>query len=123
MYEDEDPMGDANWQQTLSNRGWVSDDDVKSLATDRLSGRYRDGDIETPNDQAKRMLRDASPMAAATLIKLAQFSDVDSVRLRASCEILSRVDSQGASDDGREPWAGVFDASAVERFANEQKGE
>jgi hypothetical protein len=68
------------------------------------------------------MLREAAPMAAASLVRLAQNGESETVRLRASIEILNRVEAQGASADGREPWAEVYDqvltTKDVEAFAN-----
>jgi hypothetical protein len=119
-FDDDDVLGDASWQAQLERRdAWVSSSDIDALTNERMAGTFRDGDVESPQDQARRLLRDASPMAAATMIRLAQYAESESVRLRAAMEVLNRADQAGGSQDGREPWAAVYDSSAVERYANE----
>jgi hypothetical protein len=110
-------------------RAWVTDDDLKALGLERATGFGQDMNTAGPEshlDQAKRMLREAAPMAAASLVRLAQHGESETVRLRAATEILNRVEQQGAKSDGREPWAEVYDkilsTQDVEAFANNRDG-
>lgn len=102
---------------------WVTSEDLAALGLQRATGiASKDGGYESHVDQAQRMLRENAPMAAASLVRLAQYGESETVRLRASCEILNRVQAQGAGADGREPWAEVYDAvittTDVENYAN-----
>jgi hypothetical protein len=97
------------------NRNWVSPSELSALGLERATGfRTTDGKPETPLDQAMRMMREASPMAAMTLIKLAQRGDSETVRLRASVEILNRAAVTGGGEDGGDPWDGVYTAALVD---------
>jgi len=100
------------------DRAWVSDDDISALLMERLTGAKTDGDSESPTAQARRMIQEASPMAAASLVRLAQHSEHDSIRMRAALEILNRAEAMGATVDGKEPWAELIDTTSVEAHAN-----
>lgn len=120
MYDDDE----ADIKAALERRrSWVTDDDIKALGLERATGlTTSDGSQESHLDQANRMLREAAPMAASSLVRLAQHGESETVRLRASIEILNRASAQGGGADGREPWAEVYDriltTSEVEKFAN-----
>jgi hypothetical protein len=90
---------------------WVTEAELAALGLDRATGiRTADGGAEGYVDQANRMIREGAPMAAASLVRLAQYSESDTIRLRAAVEILNRATVQGASSvDGREPWAAVYE--------------
>jgi len=110
MYDDDD---EEDIKQALAKRNaWVTPAELNALNLERATGfGATDGKPESPTDQALRMLREAAPMAAASLVKLAQHSDSDTVRLRASVEILQRAQNAGTSDDGRDPWAKVYEGA------------
>jgi len=114
---------DADYQKALERqKAWVTEAELQALGLERATGiKSKDGP-ESHVEQANRMLREAAPMAAASLVKLAQSGESETVRLRASIEILNRVQAQGASADGREPWAEVYDSvlttNDVEKYAN-----
>jgi hypothetical protein len=114
-------MTDDYEDQIAKRRAWVDDSDLEALMLERTSGMYKDGDTETPVEQANRLIRDNAPMAAMTLVRLAMHSENDTVRLRSATEILNRAQQVGGGADGREPWAGVFEATVrdAEQFANE----
>jgi hypothetical protein len=118
-------MGDADYERALARqKAWVSEDELAALGLERATGfkSADNGKPESPVEQANRMMRENAPMAAASLIKLAQNGDSETVRLRASIEILNRATAQGAASDGREPWADVYEkvmtTKVVEDFAN-----
>jgi len=118
MYDEE-----ADLQKALqAQRAWVSDAELAGLGLERATGIKSNDGPESHVEQANRMLREAAPMAAASLVKLAQNGESETVRLRASIEILNRVNAQGAAADGREPWADVYEkvmsTGEVEKFAN-----
>lgn len=122
MYEDEEEVDIA--AAMSRRRAWVTDADMRALGLERTTGlNSKDGGYESHADQAKRLLREAAPMAASSLVRLAQHGESETVRLRASVEILNRVEAAGSGTDGREPWAEVYDkilsVGDVERFANE----
>lgn len=100
----------------------VSQDDLDMLRMERnmLTGL-------TPANQARKMLEEATPMAAMQLIRLAQNGASDSVRLKASTEILNRVGvvaEDGKNGEGKEPWDNIFEkvVKNIEEFANMQTG-
>jgi hypothetical protein len=115
---------DADYQKALERqRAWVSEDELAALGLERATGiKSSDGRAESHVEQASRMLREAAPMAAANLVRLAQNAEAETVRLKASIEILNRVAAQGAAADGREPWADVYEkvmsTQDVEDWAN-----
>lgn len=115
---------DADYREALDRqRSWVSDRELAALGLERASGfKSVNGGPESHVEQANRMMREAAPMAAATLVRLAQNGETEQVRLKAAIEILNRVNAQGAGDDGREPWAEVYDqvmtTQGVENYAN-----
>jgi hypothetical protein len=125
MYDDDEVDIAAAMER---RRAWVTDDDMKALGLERATGlkAVDDSGPESHLDQAKRMLREAAPMAAASLVRLAQNGESETVRLRASVEILNRVEQQGSAKDGREPWAEVYDqiltTQDVEKYANGRDG-
>jgi len=98
---------------------WVTDDDLAMLEMERHTGARSAGTYESPLDQAKRMMRESAPMAAASLIKLAKNSENDSVRMRASVEILNRAEG-GVGVDGKEPWAQFYEDAHREIEAHAQ---
>lgn len=105
------------------NRAWVSADDLEALGLERATGlKSADGKQESHVEQSNRMIREATPMAAAMVIRLARYGETEQIRLKASLEILNRAQAQGATDDGREPWAGVYESvlstQEVEDYAN-----
>jgi hypothetical protein len=115
---------EADYKEALERqRAWVSDAELAGLGLERATGIKSTDGPESHVEQANRMLREAAPMAAAGLVKLAQHGESETVRLRASIEILNRVNAQGAASDGREPWADVYEkvmsTQALENFANE----
>jgi hypothetical protein len=120
MYdEDEVDIADAMKRRAA----WVSKDDLAALGLERSTGlRTTDGGPESHTDQANRILREAAPMAASSLVRIAQYGETEQARLKASIEILNRVAAQGSSEDGRDPWAGVYEAvlttQGVENYAN-----
>jgi|SRR5688572_23353588 len=122
-YED-----DSDYQQAMqSRRAWVSNSDLAALGLERATGMAtKDGSPESPVEQANRMMREAAPMAASSLVRLAQNGETEQVRLKASIEILNRASQSGTTTDGREPWAEVYDkvlaTDDVERFANDPNG-
>src|SRR5215213_5740301 len=104
---------DSDYQKAIrDNEAWVSDEDLAALTMERHTGARVNASSESELDQAKRMIREASPMAAASIIKLAQHSDNETVRLRASTEILNRAESWGAGTDGREPWMDLIETTS-----------
>jgi len=117
---------DADYRHALDRqRAWVSDRELAALGMERASGfKSVDGLPESHVDQASRMLREAAPLAASTLVRLCQNGETETVRLKAAIEILNRVQAQGTAADGREPWAEVYDqvlaTTDVENFANGQ---
>lgn len=120
MYDDDE---DDVRMAMERRKAWVTEDDLHALGLERATGiKSADNGSESHLDQAKRMLREAAPMAAASLVRLAQNGESETVRLRASVEILNRAEAQGAGADGREPWAEVYDqvltTADVEKFAN-----
>jgi len=106
-------------------RAWVSDEEMRSLGLERATGLHSASGSETYVDQARRILRENAPMAASSLVRLARYAETETVRLRASIEILNRVENAGGGTDGREPWAEVYDqvlsTTDVEKFANGSK--
>jgi len=124
MYEDESEVDIA--AAMAKRRAWVTDSDLKALGLERATGFGQSDGATGPEshvDQAKRILRENAPMAASSLVRLAQYGESETVRLRASVEILNRVEASGGGADGREPWAEVYDqiltTADVERYANE----
>src|SRR5690349_18291790 len=116
---------EADYQKALERqRAWVSDAELAALGLERATGIKSSSGPEGHVEQANRMLREAAPMAAASLVKLAQSGESETVRLRASIEILNRVNAQGTAGDGREPWADVYEqvmtTRDVENYANDQ---
>jgi hypothetical protein len=120
MYDDDD----VSYQEALERRhAWVSESELAALGLERATGiKSADGKAESHVEQANRMIREAAPMAAASLVKLAQQGETEQVRLKASIEILNRAAAQGTAADGREPWQDVYEkvlsTDAVEQFAN-----
>jgi len=120
MFDDDN---DFDIAEAIKRRdAWVTADDMAAMGLERATGVKSVDGPETHVTQAKRMLREAAPMAASSLVRLAQHGESETVRLRASVEILNRVEAQGAATDGREPWAEVYDqiltTDGVEKFAN-----
>jgi hypothetical protein len=76
---------------------------------------------ESSEAQARRILSDAAPMAAMTLVNLAQYSEAPSVRLRAATEILNRTADAG-QQDGKDPWENLY-AKVVTGAEELLKGE
>jgi hypothetical protein len=115
---------EADYKEALARqRAWVTDEELAGLKLERATGlKSVNSGPESHVEQANRMLREAAPMAAASLVKLAQSGESETVRLRASIEILNRVQAQGAAADGREPWAEVYESvvstADIEKFAN-----
>jgi hypothetical protein len=94
----------------MEDDAWVTEAELAALGLERATGiNAKDGGYEGAVDQAHRMLREAAPMAAASLVRLARHSESDTIRLRASTEILNRAAALGSSADGREPWAEVYE--------------
>jgi hypothetical protein len=103
-----------------SEKAWVSDSDLNALMMERTTGARLKGEgSESPVAQARRMMQEAAPMAAASIIRLAQYSENETVRLRASQEVLNRADEIGNGKDGKEPWADLLDTTAIEIHAND----
>ena len=123
MYDDDE----ADVKAAMERRNaWLTEGDLAALGLERATGvRSADGQPETHVQQAQRMIRENAPMAAGTLVRLAQYGESETVRLRASIEILNRAEQVGSGADGREPWADVYDkiltTRDVENFANGQK--
>lgn len=110
----------------MTDRSWVNEDDLIALGLERATGlRAAEGEAESHLAQSQRILREAAPMAASTLVRLAQYGEAETVRLRAATEILNRVTAAGGGSDGREPWAEVYDkvitTEDVEKYANRGK--
>jgi hypothetical protein len=123
---DFDDEPDGYIEKMHERRSWVTSNDLAALGLERATGiGTMDGKQESPVEQANRMMRDAAPMAAASLVKLAQHGEAETVRLRASIEILNRASAQGTGGDGREPWADVYEkvmtTDGVEQYANGKK--
>src|SRR4051812_15095636 len=116
--------GDQDYQEALARRrAFVTDSDLAALGLERSTGvKSADGQPESPVEQANRMMREAAPMAASTLVRLCQNGEAETVRLKASLEILNRASAQGTGSDGREPWSDVYEkvmtAEDVEKWAN-----
>lgn len=96
----------------------VSQEDLDALHMEReiLTGL-------TPANQARKILDEASPMAAMQLVRLAQHGATDTVRLNASKEILNRVgvvEGDGKNGEGKEPWENLFGkvVKDIEAYAN-----
>lgn len=103
---------------------FVSDDDIANLGLERATGLHSKGDgPESPTDQAQRMIRENAPMAAASLLRLAQYSESDTIRLRAAIEILNRANAQGAGSDGRDPWAEVYEKTLTTADIDKMKAD
>jgi hypothetical protein len=101
---------DADYQEALARRkAWVTDEELKGLGLERATGIATSSGPETHLEQARRILREAAPMAASSLVRLAQNAEAETVRLRASVEILNRAEQAGSGSDGREPWAEVYE--------------
>jgi hypothetical protein len=84
----------------------VSDEDLEKMKNERS---FIPGLSEV--QQARKILDEASPMAAAELVRLARHAQSETVRLRASVEILNRVgvnEGAGRNDAGQEPWTDLF---------------
>jgi hypothetical protein len=88
---------------TLS-KAWVTDDDLEALKMERTVF-HRD---ETPAAMARRIISEASPAAAASLVKLALHGASEQVRLSASKHVLQLAFEQGSDGDGREPWEDMY---------------
>jgi hypothetical protein len=116
---------EADYQQALQRqKAWVSDSELAALGLERATGfKTPDGGAESPVEQANRMMREAAPMAASSLVKLAQHGESETVRLRASIEILNRAQAQGTVGDGREPWAEVYEkvltTDGIQEYVND----
>src|SRR5690349_3229802 len=102
-------MDDDYLEAVARRKAWVTDNDLKALGLERATGFKTDDGPESPVEQANRMMRENAPMAAMSLIRLAQNAEAETVRLRASVEILNRATAQGTGADGREPWADVYE--------------
>jgi len=99
----------------------VSDDDLAALKMEREMLTH-----QTPVQQARTILEEASPMAALQLVRLAQMATNENVRLRAATEILNRTGVEkgdGKNEEGKEPWSDLFDkvVQTVEDYANGSK--
>jgi hypothetical protein len=121
MYDDYEEVDVA--AANAKRAAWVTDKDLAALGLERATGvKTADGGPETHLQQAERVLREAAPLAAAQLVNLARFGESEQIRLKASTEILNRAAAQGGGNDGREPWAEVYESvlstESVERFAN-----
>jgi hypothetical protein len=120
MYDDDE----VSYQKALERRNaWVSESELAALGLERATGfKSADAKPESHVEQANRMIREAAPMAAASLVKLAQNGETEQIRLKASIEILNRAAAQGTASDGREPWADVYEkvisTQGIEDFAN-----
>lgn len=109
-----DDVNPDDYDRALQARkSWVSESDLSSLMLERQTITQ-----ETEIQQAQRILREAAPMAASSLVRLAQYGETETVRLRASIEILNR--SEQMTENGKEPWADFFDTTAVEAHANQK---
>jgi hypothetical protein len=108
----DDEPNEKDLQAALErNRNWVSPEELAALGLERATGfRTPDGGPESPVDQATRIMRENAPLAAMTLVKLAKRGDSETVRLRASVEILNRAAATGGGEDGGDPWDGVYNA-------------
>jgi hypothetical protein len=96
-------------------RAWVTDDELQALNLERVTGfSSKDGQPESPTDQANRIMRTNAPMAAQTLVKLALNGETEQVRLKASIEILNRANAAGQGSDGRDPWAKLYEDTMVD---------
>lgn len=99
---------------------WVSEEDIKSL------GLEKDYNPATSHVAfAERLIVETAPRAAMTIARLATDSTVnDRVRLTAATYIMDRacgkIGEGAKSDDGKDPWANVFDAVTrdAENYAN-----
>jgi hypothetical protein len=116
---DEDEPSEEEFQQRLErNKAWVTPSELAALGLERASGFKTDtGGPESPVDQAARMMRENAPLAAMTLVKLAQKGDSETVRLRASVEILNRADASKGGENGGNPWDDVYGAVMVDKAA------
>jgi hypothetical protein len=114
MWDEEEPSDEEFQARLERNKAWVTPSELAALGLERASGFKTDnGGPESPVDQAARMMRENAPLAAMTLIKLAQKGDSETVRLRASVEILNRADAAGQGQNGGNPWDGVYEAVMV----------
>jgi hypothetical protein len=125
MYDDDGEEVDLE-RAMARQRAWVTDDELAGMALGRATGvATPDGKPETHMEQARRMLREAAPMAAASLVRLAQNAEAETVRLRASVEILTRAEQVGSGADGREPWEEVYEKAltpdVIEKMADNAK--
>jgi len=120
----DDEPSEAEFNAALErNKAWVSERELAALGLERASGFKTDtGKPESPVDQAARMMRENAPLAAMTLIKLAQRGDSETVRLRASVEILNRAASSAGGENGGNPWDDVYDKVMVSQV-EETKAE
>lgn len=87
------------------SKAWVSDSDLEALKLDRQVFHSDTG----PVAQARRILSEASPAAAASLARLALHGESESVRLRASQLVLDYAMQNGSNGDGKEPWTEVYE--------------
>jgi hypothetical protein len=111
---DDVPSEDELARANERNKAWVSPSELAALGLERATGfKSVNGEAESPVDQAARMMRENAPLAAMTLIKLAQRGDSETVRLRASVEILNRANETKGGEDNRNPWDSVYDAVMV----------
>jgi hypothetical protein len=107
---------DEDYDRALnSHKAWVTPEELAGLQL----GREVVEDM-SPVDQARRIMLENAPMAAMSLVRLAQFGETENVRLRASIEILNRADQAGTVN-GKEPWADLYDTTSVEKHANTTK--
>jgi hypothetical protein len=96
---------------------WVSDDDIEALGLEKAVH----GD-ESMTALAERMLVEAAPMAARTIVHLATNPGTnDRVRLTAAQYIMDRtcgkIGEGNKNEDGKAVWDDVFDAVTVEQGA------
>lgn len=118
-----DDDNEVDMQEALARRAaWVTDADLQALGMERATGIKSVDGPETHLQQAQRIIKEAAPMAASMLVRLAQYGENENVRLKASTEILNRAEQTGSGKDGREPWAEVYESvlttKDVENFAN-----
>jgi len=109
-----EPSDDERRKLMKDDSAFVTDSELAGLMMERTMGARVSGTVESPIAQARRMLQENAPMAAASLIKLAKHSENDSVRLRAATEILNRAEEIGNGAQGKEPWAELLEDTIVE---------
>lgn len=94
---------------------WDRDDAVEGLKMERTV--HTD---ESPEEMTKRMIEEAGPLAAASIIHLALHSQNDNTRFNASKYIADKLYGDESGKSGKSPWEELMAdvVSSAELIAN-----